>query len=130
MPSLEAWEAFAGVGGVIIFLGSVVFGLQRLGFIGQKKPVPAPAPAVPPAPAEPPGPSPEALALIEATTQLVKAVEAIAIRSESSGRIHGRLDDLNGDVGRVGSGLAELRGEVIAMSRNVNLIHDHLLNQK
>ena len=125
MPSLEAWEAFAGVGGVIIFLGSLVFGLQRLGLINLKKGAPAPAPA----PAEPPKPSPEALALIEATTQLVKAVEAIAVRSESSGRIHGRLDDLNGDMSKVGSELAELRGEVIAMSRNVNLIHEHLLSK-
>lgn len=129
MPSLEAWEAFAGVGVVIIFLGSLAFGLQRLGLINLKKPVPPPAPAPAPAPAEPAKPSPEALALIEATTQLVKAVEAIAVRSESSGRIHGRLDDLNGDMSKVGSELAELRGEVIAMSRNVNLIHEHLLSK-
>lgn len=124
MPSIEAWQAFAGVGVVIIFLGGVVFGLQRLGFIGQKKPAPVPAPA------EPPKPSPEALALIEATQTLVKGVEVIAARSEAYGRIHGRLDDLNGDVGKVAGELAQLRGEVIAMSRNVTLIQEHLLNQK
>ena len=43
MPSVESWQAFAGVGGVIIFLGSVVFGLQRIGLIGPKKPAPAPS---------------------------------------------------------------------------------------
>lgn len=29
----EAWQAFAGVAAVIVFLGAVVFALQRLGFI-------------------------------------------------------------------------------------------------
>lgn len=128
MPTPENWEAFAGVGAVIAFLGMVLWNIQRIrDFFGGKKTATPPAPA--PAPAEAPKPSPEALALIEATTQLVKAVEAIAVRSESSGRIHGRLDDLNGDMSKVGSELAELRGEVIAMSRNVNLIHEHLLSK-
>ena len=45
MPSIESWEAFAGVGAVIGFLGAVVFGLQRLGFLGTKK---APAPGARP----------------------------------------------------------------------------------
>ena len=125
MPSIESWEAFAGVGAVIGFLGCVVFGLQRLGFLGTKK---APAPA--PAPDEPPNPSPEMLVLIEATHTLVKAVEVIAARSESYGRIHGRLDDLNGDVGKVANEVAQLRGEVSAMGRNITLIHEHLLAQK
>ena len=128
MPSADAWQAFAGLGAVIMFLGGVYFGLQRLGLIGPKKP--APAPAAPAAPAEPPKPSPEALALIEATHTLVRAVEVIAVRSESYGRIHGRLDDLNGDIGNVASEVAQLRGEVGAMSRNVTLIQEHLLNQK
>lgn len=48
MPSSEAWQAFAGVGGVIIFLGGLAFALRRLGIVPPAKaaaPTPAPAPA-------------------------------------------------------------------------------------
>ncbi len=48
MPTPDAWQAFAGVGGVIIFLGGLVFALRRLGIIPPARPVappPAPAPA-------------------------------------------------------------------------------------
>lgn len=46
MPGAEAWETFAQVSGVIIFLGGLVFGLRRLGIIGSAKPAaPAPSPA-------------------------------------------------------------------------------------
>ena len=44
MPDPEAWQAFAGVGGVIIFLGGLVFALRRLGIL-------RPAPAAPASPA-------------------------------------------------------------------------------
>ena len=123
----SAWEAFAGVGAVIVFLGSVVFGLQRLGFIGQKKLPPTPSPS---ASAEPATPSPEALALLEATRELVISVQAIADRSESLGRIHARLDGVNKEVAQVGSGVAHLKGELSAMNRTLHLIQEHLLAQK
>ena len=42
MPTGDAWQAFAGVGGVLIFLGSLVFALQRLGILGRKQASPAP----------------------------------------------------------------------------------------
>ena len=45
MPGAEAWEAFAGVVGVIIFLGAAVVGLRRLGFLGGKAAASAQAPA-------------------------------------------------------------------------------------
>ena len=57
-------------------------------------------------------------------------MEANTARSESYGRIHGRLDELNGDVGKVANEVAQLRGEVSTMGRNITLIHEHLLNQK
>ena len=121
MPSIESWEAFAGVGGVIVFLGGVVFGLQRLGIIGARKAaVPAPETK----------PSPEALALIEATHTLVRATEAIATRSESLGRIHKRLDDVGTELSSMKAQTARLEGEVVQGNRILGLIHEHLLNQK
>ena len=45
MPGAEAWEAFAGVVGVVIFLGAAVVGLRRLGFLGGKAGASAQAPA-------------------------------------------------------------------------------------
>ena len=46
MPEAEAWQSFAGVGGVIIFLGGLVFALRRLGIIrSPAAAAPSPAPA-------------------------------------------------------------------------------------
>ena len=50
MPDAAAWEAFAGLGGVLIFLGGVAFALRRLGIL---RPPQGAAPAA--APAETPG---------------------------------------------------------------------------
>ena len=122
MPSIEAWEAFAGVGAVIIFLGAVVFGFQRLGVIGQKKRAPAPA--------ETPKASPEVLALIEATQTLVKATEAIATRSEVLGRIHKRLDDVDRELSDVKAQNARLEGKLDQHTATLHLIEQHLLSQK
>lgn len=33
MPTVEAWQAFGGVGAVLIFLGALAFALKRLGII-------------------------------------------------------------------------------------------------
>ncbi len=44
MPGAEAWQAFAGAGSIVVFLGGLVFALRRLGII---KPAAAPAPAAP-----------------------------------------------------------------------------------
>ena len=53
MPTPEAWQAFAGLGAVIIFLGAVFFGLQRLGLIKPKAATPAAPASAPPADKEP-----------------------------------------------------------------------------
>lgn len=42
MPDVEAWQAFGGVGAVLIFLGALVFALKRLGIIRAPEPAPAP----------------------------------------------------------------------------------------
>lgn len=48
MPTPEAWQAFAGVAGVVIFLGGLVFALRRLGIVPPARAAaPAPAPAEP-----------------------------------------------------------------------------------
>ena len=50
MPGVEAWQAFAGAGSIVIFLGGLVFALRRLGIIRPVPPAaPAPAPAAAPA---------------------------------------------------------------------------------
>ena len=119
MPTIEAWEAFAGVGAVIIFLGALVFALRRLGIIGSPAPTARDA-----------KPSAEALALIEATQALLRATEAIAARSEALGRIHSRLDEQTADIGRVASEVAHVKGELTAINRTLHLIQEHLLSQK
>ena len=43
MPEMEAWQAFAGICSVIIFLGSVAFALKRLGVIRMPEAKPAEA---------------------------------------------------------------------------------------
>ena len=43
MPDASAWEATVGVGGVLIFIGTVYVALQRLGLIGSRKADDAPA---------------------------------------------------------------------------------------
>lgn len=45
MPGPEAWQAFAGVVGILIFLGAGTVALKRLGIIGSPAPAAAPAPA-------------------------------------------------------------------------------------
>ena len=45
MPDAEAWQSFAGVLGVVIFLGAGVIALRRLGFLGGRPAASAPAPA-------------------------------------------------------------------------------------
>ena len=128
MPSVESWQAFAGVGGVIIFLGSVVFGLQRLGFIGQKKQVPAPVPDSPRL-----GAIESKLGNVEREGQMAQgtltdlairigALEAEMPRPEALGRVHKRLDDLT-------ASLSHVEGELKAANRTLHLIQEHLLNK-
>ena len=50
MPDAAAWESFAGVAGVIIFLGAAAFALRRLGLLGARPAATAQASAPPPAP--------------------------------------------------------------------------------
>ena len=51
MPDAGAWESFAGIAGVIIFLGAAVVALRRLGLLGSRPAASAPATAKPPTPA-------------------------------------------------------------------------------
>ncbi len=37
MPSAENWEAFAGLLGVVVFLGGGLLGLQRLGLVSSRE---------------------------------------------------------------------------------------------
>ncbi len=43
MPGPDAWQAFASVVGVLIFLGGGVLALKRLGIMNSAPPAPAPA---------------------------------------------------------------------------------------
>ena len=126
MPSLESWEMFAGVCSVIVLLGAVALALQRLGVIGKK---PAPAPAPVPVLDAPREPSPEALALIEATRALVDGVKVTTERTEATGRVHMRLDDVNREIAASTAEVAELKGQLIQMNNTLHLIHEHLLNK-
>lgn len=62
MPDAGAWESFAGVAGVVIFLGAAVVGLRRLGLLGGRPATSAQA--NPPTPAQ--AADKEALARVEA----------------------------------------------------------------
>ncbi len=117
MPSIEAMEAAAGVGAVIIFLGAVVFALKRLGILRM------PA-AAPPA-------APERRDEVWTATRVAEAdklaarvaeIEALVPRPEALSRIHSRLDDMTKSVGRV-------EGVLEQVNRQVHLINDHLLQR-
>ena len=51
MPDPAAWQSFAGVVGVLIFLGSGAFALKRLGILGSR-PAAAAQASTPPPPAD------------------------------------------------------------------------------
>ena len=98
MPTSEAWQAFAGVGGVIIFLGGLAFALRRLGVI---------RPQTPPA-ATPPAPTTDPLA------EKVAALE----RDLASLRLHVaehyvRRDDYITSQSRI-LGMLEIHGRMLA----------------
>ena len=126
MPSVESWQAFAGVGGVIIFLGSVVFGLQRIGLIGQKKQAPAPSP---PDAKPATDPSPEAVALIDATRALIDGMRVITERSETMARVHKRLDDVSAELSASTAETARIEGQLGQINKSLHLIHEHLLQK-
>ena len=131
MPESHAWDTFGAVAGVIIFLGGLAFALQRLGIIG-KRASPAPGNAQPPTPAPVAAgrPSAEAIALIDATRALVAGVQATTERTEATGRVHMRLDDLERDLSDVKAQNAELKGQLAQANGTLRLIEEHLLNKK
>ena len=122
MPSLESWEAFAGVSAVVIFLGSLVFGLQRLGIIGQKKAAPAPFGDKTCSPAHILAELQRTQGELAALSIRVGELEVRMPQPEAFGRVHKRLDDLNSSVSHV-------EGELKPINRQLHLINDHLLNK-
>lgn len=111
------WEAFYGAGSVVIFLGGLIFALQRLGFRVARN-----APAAPSVPAEAAKPSPEAIALIEATRTLVEVMKETVERSAAVSRVHSRLDEVTKEV-------HEVKGKVDQANRTLHLIEEHLINK-
>ena len=131
IPGAQAWESFTGTAAVVIFLSSLLSAVG--GAVAWKawlfrrseaKPV-AEVPA-----ASPTEPSPEALALIEAARALVEGMQAITERSEVTGRVHKRLDEVNQKISASTTEVAELKGQLVQMNKTLHLIHEHLLRQK
>ena len=67
MPDAGAWESFAGVAGVLIFLGTAAVALRRLGLLGGRSAASAQASA----PAAAPAVDKETLARVEAVEKAI-----------------------------------------------------------
>ena len=112
----ESWQAFAGIGGVVVFLGGIALALQRLGIIRR------PAPPAPPATPEP-GAAEDGLEdLRERVAVLEEKSRKHDERLAGVGKVHARIDD-------VATTTARIEGEITQMNSTLNLMLRHLLGE-
>ena len=116
MIPVESWQAFGGVIGVVIALGSAAFALQRLGIIRKAAP-PAPAAADPDTDIDEIGDLKNRVAVLEERSR--KHEQALA----NIGKVHARIDD-------VATTTARIEGEITQMNRTLNLMLTHMLGEK
>ena len=129
VPDAAAWSTFTQIGVVLIFLLTLVGAVWRVLAVRRGVTEPRPGQREPKA-GDVATPSPEALALIEATRALIEGMQCVTERSEATGRMHKRLDDVNREMGASRSEVAEVRGQLVQMNKTLHLIHEHLLRQK
>ena len=117
MPDPSAWETLGGLGAVIIFLGAVVFGLQRLGILSRRPPAPAPAPAATwsagPEPAD--GLADQVAALDRRLAVVEERTRTQADSIERLGRVHSRIDEIARTT-------AHTDGQIAEMGRSMRLV--------
>ena len=118
MITVETWQMFGGLVGILVLLGGAALALQRLGLLRAK-----PAPAAEPAK----GKTGDALAarvaaletgmarLDERTRKHERSLEGI-------GKLHQRIDGLTETSGRI-------EGEVRQMNRQLSLVVKHLVEK-
>ena len=115
MIPLESWQAFAGIGAIIVFLGGVALALQRLGIIRRDA-----------SPASSAAPEPGGGGDVEDLRQRVAVLEEKSRKHdeqlEGFGRVHARVDD-------VATTTARIEGEITQMNSTLNLMLRHLLGE-
>ena len=129
-PGPEAWEATAGVLGVIIFLGAAAVGLRRLGLLGGRAATSAPATAhAAPARAAPASDNGTELREINAgiadLQQRLARVET-KLKSRSVDNLWVEHRDLAKSVARTKSDVARHEGLISQLGPLVNRLDDYL----
>lgn len=117
MPDPSAWEAFAGIGAVVIFLGTLAFGLQRLGLL-RRSPPPPPAPT--PSPQRDGGLVDQVAALDRRLAVVEERTRTQGDSIERLGRVHSRIDE----IARTTS---HTDGQIAEMGRTMRLVMQHLM---
>lgn len=116
MITVEAWQAFGGVVGVLILLGGGALALRHLGLIRAK---PAPAPT-----------EDKAESLDDRVTKMEIRIAVLDERTmkhearlEGIGKLHTRIDGVAETTKRI-------EGEISQMNRQMGLVVRHLLGER
>lgn len=120
MIPTAALEAAAGVGAVIVFLGSIAFALRRLGFrFGAAAPASAPN-----------GPSSEVTSLLQGQDQLRERVTVLETQMGELQKIRSNIQIVHKRLDEVANSTHTMAGEVAALNRTSSLILEALLKRE
>ena len=117
MLTVEAWQAFGGVVGVLILLGGGALALRHLGLIRARA---APAPAKD----EPSMSHGDRIAKLETRVAVLEERTHNHGRDiESIGKVHIRIDAVSETTSRI-------EGEISQMNRQLVLVSRHLMGER
>lgn len=121
MPDATAWDALTGIGAVIIFLGAVAFGLQRLGILRRAHPPDSET-------ALPPPPSPErAGGLVDQVAALDRRLAVVEERTRTQGDSIERLGRVHMRIDEIARTTSQIDGQIAEMGRTMRLVMQHLM---
>lgn len=117
MITVETWQMFGGLLGILIALGGAALALQRLGILRRASPAPPPA--------EGPGDG-ESAAVADLRARvgvLEERTRQHEISLQGIGKVHARIDE-------VASGVSHLTGTVDQMNGTLKLILRHMMGDR
>ena len=110
---IEAWQAFAGVAGVVILLGGVAVALQRLGILRRESPSASASLNLV-----------NRIDLLEARLKILETeIGAISAMRESIRETHRRIDAVSQTADRV-------EGKIGELSHTSSLVLQHLISRE
>ena len=112
MPDSASWEAFGAVAGVIVFLGGLVFALQRMGILRRAAPVQS-------APAD--------AGLPEKLSDLERRVSILEERTRAQGTSIERLGHVHKRIDQIAATVSHTDGKIEEMGRSIRLVMQHLM---